>query len=123
MQDQDQYVLVQFSDAILVGQELKGLVGIKNVEDPAYTIDGSTVKIYAPDRLQGNYSAFVNEGVENISHKKISQPYSASVFFENRMPSVSIPGKGVILPDSGKLTMPFEAVNLSAVDVSYYQSI
>ncbi|WP_368045653.1 alpha-2-macroglobulin [Mucilaginibacter sp. BT774] len=118
VQDQDQYVLVQFSDAILVGQELKGLVGIKNVEDPAYTIDGSTVKIYAPDRLQGNYSAFVNEGVENISHKKITQPYSASVFFENRMPSVTIPGKGVILPDSGKLTMAFEAVNLNAVDVS-----
>ncbi|HTD42136.1 MAG TPA: hypothetical protein VK671_16015, partial [Mucilaginibacter sp.] len=118
VQDQDQYVLVQFSDAILVGQELKGLIGIKNVEDPAYTIDGSTVKVYAPDRLQGNYSAFVNEGVENISHKKIIQPYTASVFFENRMPSVTIPGKGVILPDSGKLTMPFEAINLSAVDVS-----
>jgi len=118
VQDQDQYVLVQFSDAILVGQELKGLVGVKNIEDPAYTIEGSTVKIYAPDRLQGNYSAFVNEGVENISHKKITQPYSASVFFENRMPSVTIPGKGVILPDSGKLTMPFEAVNLNAVDVS-----
>jgi alpha-2-macroglobulin len=118
VQDQDQYVSVQFSDAILVGQELKGLIGIKNVEDPAYTIDGSTVKIYASDRLQGNYSAFVNEGVENISHKKITQAYSASVFFENRMPSVSIPGKGVILPDSGKLTMPFEAVNLNAVDVS-----
>lgn len=118
VQDQDQYVLIQFSDAILVGQELKGLAGIKNVEDPAYTIEGSTVKIYAPDRLQGNYSAFVNEGVENISHKKITQPYTASVFFENRMPSVTIPGKGVILPDSGKLTMPFEAVNLNAVDVS-----
>jgi uncharacterized protein YfaS (alpha-2-macroglobulin family) len=118
VQDQDQYVLVQFSDAIMVGQELKGLIGIKNVEDPAYTIDGSTVKVYAPERLQGNYSAFVNEGVENISHKKITKAYSASVFFENRLPSVSIPGKGVILPDSGKLTMPFEAVNLNAVDVS-----
>ena len=118
VQDQDQYVLVQFSDAILVGQDLKGLIGIKNVEDPAYTIEGSTVKIYAPERLNGNYSAFVNEGVENISHKKIAQPYTASIFFENRLPSVTIPGKGVILPDSGKLTMPFEAVNLSAVDVS-----
>lgn len=118
VQDQDQYVLVQFSDAIMVGQELKGLIGIKNVEDPAYTIDGSTVKVYAPERLQGNYSTFVNEGVENISHKKITKAYSASVFFENRLPSVSIPGKGVILPDSGKLTMPFEAVNLNAVDVS-----
>lgn len=118
VQDNDQYVLVQFSDAIMVGQELNGLIGVKNVDNPAYTIDGSTVKVYAPDRLQGNYSAYVNEGVENISHKKITKAYNANVFFENRLPSVTIPGKGVILPDSGRLTMPFEAVNLNAVDVS-----
>ena len=118
VQDQDQYVLMQFSDAIKVGQELNGLIGLANVTDPAYTIDGSTVKVYAPVQLEGNYSASVNEGVENISHQKIKKGYSANVFFENRMPSVSIPGKGVILPDSGKLLMPFEAINLRAVDVS-----
>jgi alpha-2-macroglobulin len=118
VQDQDQYVLVQFSDAIKVGQELNGLVGINNVADAAYTIEGSTVKVYAPSLLDGNYSVFVNEGVENISHQKISKAFTASVFFENRLPKVTIPGKGVILPDSGKLAMPFEAVNLSAVDVS-----
>ena len=118
VQDNDQYVLVQFSDAIKVGQELNGLIGINNISDAAYTIDGSTVKIYAPEPLDGNYSVFVNEGVENISHQKITKTYSASVFFENRLPKVTIPGKGVILPDSGKLTMPFEAVNLNAVDVS-----
>jgi uncharacterized protein YfaS (alpha-2-macroglobulin family) len=118
VQDNDQYVLVQFSDAIMVGQELNGLISINNVSEPAYTIDGSTVKVYAPERLEGNYSVFVNEGVENISHKKITKTYAANVFFENRLPAVTIPGKGVILPDSGKLMMPFEAVNLNAVDVS-----
>jgi len=118
VQDNDQYVLVQFSDNILVGQELNGLIGINNITDPAYTIDGSTVKLYSPENLEGNYSIVVNEGVENISHKKITKTYTASVFFENRLPAVTIPGKGVILPDSGKLMMPFEAVNLNAVDVS-----
>ncbi|HVW94974.1 MAG TPA: MG2 domain-containing protein [Mucilaginibacter sp.] len=118
VQDNDQYVLVQFSDNILVGQELAGLIGIGNITDPAYTIEGSMVKVYAPDQLQGDYSVYVNEGVENISHKKIAKAYTANVFFENRLPSVTIPGKGVILPDSGKLLMPFEATNLNAVDVS-----
>ncbi|GAA3965173.1 alpha-2-macroglobulin family protein [Mucilaginibacter dorajii] len=118
VQDNDQYVQVQFSDAIAVGQELNGLIGIGNISDAAYTIDGSVVKVYAPERLEGNYGVFVNEGVENISHKKITKTYNANVFFENRLPNVTIPGKGVILPDSGKLMMPFEAVNLKAVDVS-----
>ncbi|MCO5947951.1 alpha-2-macroglobulin family protein [Mucilaginibacter flavidus] len=118
VQDNDQYVLVQFSDNIMIGQELSGLVGMGNVTDAAYTIEGSTVKVYSPEHLQGNYSVFVNEGVENISHKKITKAYTGNVFFENRLPSVTIPGKGVILPDSGKLMMPFEATNLNAVDVS-----
>ena len=118
VQDNDQYVLVQFSDAIMVGQELNGLINISNVSDAAYTIEGSMVKVYAPERLEGDYSVTVNEGIENISHQKISKTYSGNVFFENRLPAVTIPGKGVILPDSGKLMMPFEAVNLNAVDVS-----
>ncbi|MBK0378789.1 alpha-2-macroglobulin family protein [Mucilaginibacter segetis] len=118
VQDQDQYVSVQFSDPIMVGQELNGLIGIKDINDAAYTIDGSVVKVYAPERLQGNYSVYVNEGVKNIFDSRITKKYTGSVFFENRLPAVTIPGKGVILPDSGKLMMPFEAVNLNAVDVS-----
>jgi uncharacterized protein YfaS (alpha-2-macroglobulin family) len=118
VQDQDQYVLIQFSDAIKKDQELNGLVGINNVNDPAFTIDGSTVKVFAPERLEGNFTAYVHEGVESISLHKITKSFTANVFFENRLPAVTIPGKGVILPDSGKLTMPFEAVNLKAVDVS-----
>jgi uncharacterized protein YfaS (alpha-2-macroglobulin family) len=133
--DQAQYVLVQFSDNIQIGQELNGLLGIgehiqtiRDVEhgqnEPfstgqhVFAIEGSTIKIYSEGRLDGNYSIFVNEGIENISQKKITKKYTANVFFENRLPSVNIPGKGVILPNSGKLTLPFEAVNLNAVDVS-----
>ncbi|WP_448699256.1 alpha-2-macroglobulin [Mucilaginibacter sp. AW1-3] len=118
VQDQEQYVLVQFSDAIMVGQELNGLIGISNTTEPSYTIDGSTVKVYATERLDGDYTVSVNPGIENISHQKIKKTYTANVFFENKLPAVTIPGKGVILPSSGKLLMPFEAVNLNAVDVS-----
>jgi len=117
-QDNDQYVVVHFSNPIMIGQELNGLVGIKNLTDAAYTIDGSTVKIYAPDHLQGSYTAFVNEGVQDISHDKITVPFTANIFFEDRLPEVTIPGKGVILPDSGRMTLPFDASNLKAVDVS-----
>ncbi|HNA01192.1 MAG TPA: hypothetical protein PLN49_10040, partial [Ferruginibacter sp.] len=34
------------------------------------------------------------------------------------MPSVKIHGKGNILPNSGRLVLPFEAINLNAVDIS-----
>ncbi len=118
IQEQEQYVLVQFSDPIMVGQDLSGLIGIGNTTEPSYTIEGSMVKVYSSERLDGSYSVFVNPGVQNISRKKISKTYTANVFFENKLPAVTIPGKGVILPSEGRLMMPFEAINLNAVDVS-----
>lgn len=118
MSDPEQHLLVQFSDPVSAAQTLEGLIGIGGQSDLRYTIDGSEVKVYAPLRLEGNYNVIVNEGVINITDKRLGKAFSANVNFENTMPSVSIPGKGVILPQSNKLVMPFEAVNLNAVDVS-----
>ena len=118
IQDKEQYVSVLFSDPIRIGQELTGLLGISNQVMPAYTINGSEVKLYPTEHLDGNYTVYVNEGIENFDGKKLADSFSANVFFENTEPSVSIPGKGVILPQAGKLMMPFEAANLSAVDVT-----
>lgn len=114
----EQHILVQFSDPILVAQHLNGLISLQGIQDLRFTIDGSEVKVYAPDRLEGDYPVAVNEGIENIADRKLTAAYSANVTFENRRPSVSIPGKGTILPGSGRLTVPFEAVNLRAVDVT-----
>jgi hypothetical protein len=119
VQDGEQYVLVQFSDLIAIGQQLEGLIAVSNVENPSYTILGSEVKVYAGNKLEGNYAVTVNPGIENQWGKKLEQSFSANLFFENRLPAVSIHGKGVILPlTSGKVVLPFEATNLKAVDVS-----
>jgi alpha-2-macroglobulin len=119
LQDQEQCALVQFSDPLLTGQQLNGLITINNIEDPSYSISGSEVKIYAATKLDGSYTVTVNTGVENMWNEKLQKQFTANVFFENRLPSVKILGKGVILPSSGsKLVLPFEATNLKAVDVS-----
>ena len=116
--DPEQHLLVQFSDPISMAQTLEGLIGISGQSDLRYTVDGSEVSVYTPVRLEGNYNVIVNEGVINITDKRLGKTFSANVNFENTMPSVNIPGKGVILPQSNKLVMPFEAVNLNAVDVT-----
>src|SRR5690606_7770530 len=50
--------------------------------------------------------------------KKLQAGKTANVVFENKLPSVVIAGSGTIIPNSGKLVLPFEAVNLKAVDVT-----
>ncbi|MDQ0105288.1 hypothetical protein SAMN05660909_02806 [Chitinophaga terrae (ex Kim and Jung 2007)] len=114
----EQHLLVQFSDPVSPAQSLEGLIGISGFSDLRYTIDGSEVSVYAPQKMEGNYNVVVNEGVINITDKRLGKSYSSNINVANSSPSVSIPGKGVILPQSDKLVMPFDAVNLKAVDVT-----
>lgn len=119
MQEDEQYVLVQFSDLLMIGQVLDGLITISNQATPSYTILGSEVKVYGSSKLEGNFTVNVNTGVQNMWGEKLSSNFTANIFFENRLPNVSIFGQGVILPNSsGKLLLPFDATNLKAVDVS-----
>ncbi|WEK21503.1 MAG: MG2 domain-containing protein [Candidatus Pedobacter colombiensis] len=118
VQELEDYALVQFSEPISVGQDLNGLVSLAGLTDLRFTIDASQIKIYSPNTLEGNYSLTVNEGVENINGKKLQAAKTANIVFENKLPSVVIAGSGTIIPNSGKLVLPFEAVNLKAVDVT-----
>ncbi|MBK0381751.1 hypothetical protein I5M32_02155 [Pedobacter sp. SD-b] len=118
MQEPEQYVLVQFSNPVMVAQDLAGLISINNISETSFTIEGSEVKVYGAEKFEGNYSVKINQGIENIVGNKLQQAVSANVNFENVEPNITIPSKGTIIPDSGKLAYPFDAVNLKAVDVS-----
>ena len=119
IQEEEQYALVQFSDLLAIGQSLEGLIGISNQEQLSYTILGSEVKVYTSGKLDGDYTVAVHEGIQNQWGERLNTAFSANVFFDNRLPSVKIHGRGEILPNStGKLVLPFEATNLKAVDIS-----
>ncbi|MFL9484721.1 alpha-2-macroglobulin family protein [Chitinophagaceae bacterium LWZ2-11] len=119
IQEDEQYVLVQMSELLSMSQQLEGLVNISGEEGMSYSILGSEIKVYTTKRLEGNYTVNVNEGIEDQYGSKLKNAFTATVFFENRLPSVQIQGKGVILPNSGgKIILPFDAVNLKAVDIS-----
>jgi uncharacterized protein YfaS (alpha-2-macroglobulin family) len=116
--DAQQYASVQFSDPIAVGQELTGLINISGQSDISYTINGSEVKVFGNGKLDGNYTVNINSGIKNTWGDVLDKGFTANINFQNRMPSVKIHGKGNILPNSGRLVLPFESINLNAVDIS-----
>ncbi|MEO6251827.1 MAG: hypothetical protein ABIO79_00865, partial [Ferruginibacter sp.] len=116
--DAQQYASVQFSDMIAVGQDLNGLITISGQGDVSYTINGSEVKVFGNGKLDGNYTVNVNAGIKNTWGDVLDKGFASNINFENRMPSVKIHGKGNILPNSGRLVLPFECINLNAVDIS-----
>ncbi|MEO5966835.1 MAG: MG2 domain-containing protein, partial [Ferruginibacter sp.] len=118
MNETEQYASIQFSDPIAVGQELTGLIALSDQQDITYSINGSEVKLYTGDKLDGSYTININPGIKNTFGKSLDKGYTSNVFFENRLPSVKIQGRGNILPNAGRLVLPFESVNLNAVDIS-----
>ncbi|MHA4895693.1 alpha-2-macroglobulin family protein [Pedobacter sp. PWIIR3] len=118
IQDNEDYVLVQFSEPVSVSQDLTGMITVGSLSDLRYTIDRSQVKVYSAETLEGNYAVTASAGIENLRTKKMEAGITANVMFEKKLPSVTIAGSGTILPNSGKLVLPFEAVNLKAVDVT-----
>ena len=116
--DAQQYASVQFSDPIAVDQDLTGLLSFANQPDGSQSINGSEIKLFAGGQLDGNFTLNTNAGIKNKWGQTLSGNFTSNVVFENRMPSVKIVGKGNILPSSGKLVLPFDAINLSAVDIS-----
>ena len=117
-QKQGQFIEIQFSNPLLPGQELNGLIEILHTGAIATSIDGSLVKLYAPVTLQGDYTVAVAEGILDINRKRLKDRATLVVNFKNELPQVTIPGKGSILPDSGQLKIGFDVINLKAVDVS-----
>ncbi len=118
MNEAQQYASVQFSDPIGVGQDLTGLISVSGQSDISYTINGSEVKVFTSGKLDGNYTVNINAGIKNTWGDILDKGFTANINFENKLPSVKIHGKGNILPNSGRLVLPFEAVNLNAVDIS-----
>ncbi|MEO5889876.1 MAG: MG2 domain-containing protein [Ferruginibacter sp.] len=118
MNDAQQFASVQFSDLIAVGQDLTGLITMSNQPDISYTINGSEVKVFTNGKLDGNYTININPGIKNSGGDTLSKSFTSNINFENKLPAVRIHGKGNILPNSGRLVLPFEAVNLNAVDIS-----
>ena len=118
MNEAQQFASVQFSDPIAIGQDLTGLITISNQSDIAYTINGSEVKVFTNGKLDGNYTVNINTGIKNNWGNALDKGFTANINFENKMPAVKIYGKGNILPNSGRLVLPFDAINLNAVDIS-----
>lgn len=119
MQADSQYALIKFSEPLLSGQSLEGLVTLSGLDNLSYSVNGSELKVFTNGKLDEKYTITIYEGIKNLRHGKLNKRFTTDITFENQLPSVKIYGKGVILPNSGgKLVLPFETVNLKAVDVS-----
>src|SRR5690606_10056412 len=98
-------------------QNLNGLIRLTNLPDLDFDIIDNEIRVYPPVRQSDSKTITIEGGVRNIQKKRLGSPVSLEVVFEQVKPAVRFTSKGSILPATDGLVVPFEAVNLSAVDV------
>lgn len=114
-------VEVTFSDPLNKMQNLEGLVTIEDYPDVRFSVDGNRLKIWPGQEITGQRKVSVRRGVENALGYPLKEDQDFYLVFENMKPEVRLIGKGVIVPQQGQLSMPFEAVSLNAVDLRIIQ--
>ncbi len=115
--DGEQSATLLFSDPLDAAQDMSGLVGITGAPDVRISVEGNKLILYPTDRLRGDHQGFVDAAIRTIAQRPIGHDLTVDLRFEELKPAIRMVGKGTILPSSDGLVMPFEAVNLKAVDV------
>lgn len=115
--DGEQLATLEFSDPLDPDQDLTGLAGIAGADDVRVDIEGNKLLLYTRKRISGDAQAYVSASLRNVMGRSMGKDLTVDLTFEELKPAVRLVGSGVILPSSDGLVMPFEAVNLNAVEV------
>ena len=117
-----QHLSIFFSDPIKKSQDLTGMIKFQNLSTNfTYTIDGNIVKAYPNSRVMGDRTLEIARGIKNIAKKPMPNPSQWTLTFSSAKPQVKLLRKGVIMPNSDGLILPFEAVSLNAVDIEIFK--
>lgn len=118
----EQFATLKFSDPLDESQNLNGLIRFENAADNLrFSIEDNQIRVYPPVRQSGSRYIVLSEGIKNILGYKMKEASRHEVVFEEIKPAVRLTGNGVIIPNSNGLILPFEAVNLSAIEVKIIQ--
>jgi alpha-2-macroglobulin len=115
----EQCVKIIFSDPVEPGQDLDGIITVSNSEaQTRFTIEDNIVKVYLTSSDANEaFTLDVSTEVKNTAGKNLDEPFSKEIGYLQNKPNVAIIGDGVIMPNEGKIVLPFKSVNLRAVDI------
>lgn len=115
--DPVQRFAINFSDPLAPDQNLMGLVQLNGQTELRTNIRGNLLEVYPLTELSGTVSISIASDIQNISGGRLKDPWSNNYEFEDYSPEVRFLKSGSVVPVSGKMAIPIEFINLSAIDV------
>lgn len=109
---------IVFSSPVSTTQDLKGLIEIPEVTNSTIQVKDNKVYIYFEANQLNKITLNLYEGIKDSEGKALGSAHTISFSEINLKPEVRMSTSSAILPNSQNLIIPFQAVNLYAVDLS-----
>jgi len=113
----DPYFLLRFSDPLKHDQDLEGIVRIGKIQNLRVSVQDNELMVYPPANIEGNPILTIEPSLRNCQGKELGKLISDKLSPNGNKPDARFIGTGVIMPSSNGMLLPFEAVNLKAIDV------
>lgn len=110
-------IVVQFSDPLKADQNLDGLFKLGKYHDLRYSIEDNLLSIYLPETQEKKLRLTLEPSIKNINRVELGKRIIEEIIIDGTGPNVRFVGDGNIMPSSSGMLLPFEAVNLKAVDI------
>lgn len=115
--DDNQQIVLTFSEQINLNQDLTGLIELEGVKELKFSQYYNQITAYIPNRLEGTRELKIHKGILNHKNYGLKNNYTRQVTFTGANPNVRLVGNGNILPDSKGLIFPFETISLKSVTI------
>src|SRR5262249_55357078 len=88
---------------------------------PRTKVEGAVLHVYPGEPLQGAATLALETGIRSNTGANLKKRSEHAISLPELKPGVRFVGKGTILPSSDGLTIPFEAANVKAVQVTAFE--
>lgn len=110
-----------FSEPLERFQDLTGLVSLTfnyyRESAKSLSVENNILSVYY-NSSEKPTGIRLEKGIAGSSGDRLKAEWSTSLTEDYPLPEVTMPAEGTILPEESRMIFPFNAVNLSAVDVS-----
>jgi uncharacterized protein YfaS (alpha-2-macroglobulin family) len=120
VREETPHILLRFTDVLDRNQNLRGLILVE--EYPlTFEIEQNQIRVYSSRPFRGTVEVKIAPGIKSITRRVFNREETRTVTFGTPPPQVRFVGQGVILPRKERLTVPIEAINLRAVQVTVFK--
>jgi len=110
-------IQIVFSEPVSTKQNLKGLITLPEVSSFVFQVKDNRVNVFFEKSNHTIVTVNIDKAVKNSEGRGLKAGATFSLEVKSSKPKIEFSGNGLILPDSKNLILPFQTVNLNAVDL------